>query len=148
MIAHELGHVQHRDGLHRIIQTGSTSFLIGLLFGDIAGGGAIIFVVAARAERIATRAPASATPTALRSKAMTNLGRARPRPLGELLVRVTDLGGKPVEGLHHHRQPSAQQGPARPHEPGRRDRGISGAPILTDAEWQALKSICVKGSKV
>ena len=32
-----------RDGLRRMIQTGGTSFLIGLLFGDVTGGGAMVF---------------------------------------------------------------------------------------------------------
>src|SRR5690606_16653484 len=34
VIAHELGHVHRRDGLRRLIETGGTSFLFGLLFGD------------------------------------------------------------------------------------------------------------------
>ena len=44
VLAHELGHVQHRDSLRKIIQTGGTSFLIGLLFGDVTGGGAMVFI--------------------------------------------------------------------------------------------------------
>ena len=44
ILAHELGHVQHRDGMRRLIQTGGTSFLFGLLFGDVTGAGAVIFV--------------------------------------------------------------------------------------------------------
>jgi Zn-dependent protease with chaperone function len=43
VLAHELGHAHHRDGLRKIIQTGGSSFLIGLLFGDVMGGGAVLF---------------------------------------------------------------------------------------------------------
>ncbi|WP_163071438.1 M48 family metalloprotease, partial [Acinetobacter baumannii] len=37
VLAHELGHVKNRDGLRNMIYNGGTSFLIGLLFGDITG---------------------------------------------------------------------------------------------------------------
>ena len=43
MIGHELGHVAHRDHLRAMIYNGGTSFLIGLLFGDVTGAGAAIF---------------------------------------------------------------------------------------------------------
>ena len=37
VLAHELGHVRHRDGTRNLIYNGGTSFLIGLLFGDVTG---------------------------------------------------------------------------------------------------------------
>jgi hypothetical protein len=43
VLAHELGHLRHRDGTRNLIYNGGTSFLIGLLFGDITGSGAMIF---------------------------------------------------------------------------------------------------------
>ena len=42
VLSHELGHVAHRDGLRRLIRDGGTSFLVGLMFGDIAGSGAVL----------------------------------------------------------------------------------------------------------
>ena len=43
MIAHELGHAHHRHNMRTLIYNGGTSFLIGLLLGDITGGSAVIF---------------------------------------------------------------------------------------------------------
>ena len=43
VLAHELGHLRHRDGTRNLIYNGGTSFLIGLLFGDVTGSGAVIF---------------------------------------------------------------------------------------------------------
>src|SRR5436309_5371574 len=43
VLAHELGHLKHRDNMRGLIYNGGTSFLIGLLFGDITGSGALIF---------------------------------------------------------------------------------------------------------
>ena len=40
VLAHELGHLQHRDNTRNLIYNGGTSFLIGLLFGDVTGSGA------------------------------------------------------------------------------------------------------------
>ena len=52
VLAHELGHVHHRDGLRRLIQTGGTSFLIGLLFGDVTGGSAVVFAGTLAVRRV------------------------------------------------------------------------------------------------
>src|SRR6185369_3292816 len=35
ILAHEMGNVKHRDNIRNLIYNGGTSFLIGLLFGDI-----------------------------------------------------------------------------------------------------------------
>ncbi|MBL8589223.1 MAG: M48 family metallopeptidase, partial [Methylobacteriaceae bacterium] len=44
VLAHEIGHVAHRDGMRRMIQAGGASFLIGLLFGDVAGAGVVLTI--------------------------------------------------------------------------------------------------------
>ncbi len=134
VIAHELGHAQHRDGLRRIIQTGGSSFLFGLLFGDLMGGGAVLFaarsiVDASYSREAETRADDFAI------GAMQGLGRS-PRPLGELLVRMTGGGrfstiidSHPVSAERLDRMKAAE-------------KAANGAPILSDAQWRALKEIC------
>ena len=47
VIAHEIGHVAHRDGTRSILQTAGLSFLFGMLLGDFVGGSAV--VIGARA---------------------------------------------------------------------------------------------------
>ena len=47
VIAHEIGHVAHRDGTRSILQSAGLSFLFGMLLGDFVGGGAV--VIGARA---------------------------------------------------------------------------------------------------
>ncbi len=41
VLAHELGHVAERHAMERIIQASSTSFLIGLMLGDVFGGAVV-----------------------------------------------------------------------------------------------------------
>lgn len=42
VLAHEIGHVRLRHGLRSVIQAGGLGFLLGTVFGDFAGGTAII----------------------------------------------------------------------------------------------------------
>jgi Zn-dependent protease with chaperone function len=42
VIAHEIGHVAHRDGTRSILQGAGLSFLFGMLLGDFTGGGVVV----------------------------------------------------------------------------------------------------------
>jgi Zn-dependent protease with chaperone function len=139
VLAHELGHAHNRDGLRKIIQTGGSSFLIGLLFGDIMGGGAVLFAArsvidASYSREAETRADGFAI------TAMNGLGRS-PRPLGEFLVRIT--GNSRISTVIDSHPLSAD----RLDRMKKEDHGTPGSPILSAAEWQALRNICVDPNK-
>jgi len=136
VLAHELGHLKHRDNMRELIYNGGTSFLIGLLFGDVTGSSALIFasrsVVTASYSR---DAESNADSTAI--EVMHKLGRS-PKPMGELLYRVTGKeGGHGLSILSGH--PLTEDRLGRMTD---EDRPASGRPLLTDKEWAALKSIC------
>jgi Zn-dependent protease with chaperone function len=136
VIAHEIGHAHNRDGLRNLIRTGGTSFLIGLLFGDITGSGAVIFASRALLDASHSReAETGADDYAV--AAMTKLGRS-PVPMGELLVRVTRRKGS---GTIIDSHPVSAQRLERFRQS---DRPVAGEPILDDEEWRALKQICSK----
>jgi Zn-dependent protease with chaperone function len=40
VIAHEIGHIAHRDGVRAVMQAAGLSFLFGMLIGDFSGSGA------------------------------------------------------------------------------------------------------------
>lgn len=42
VIAHEIGHVAHRDGTRSLLQAAGLSFLFGMLLGDFTGGGVVV----------------------------------------------------------------------------------------------------------
>ena len=42
VIAHEMGHVVHRDGTRAVLQSAGLSFLFGMMLGDFVGGGAVV----------------------------------------------------------------------------------------------------------
>ena len=55
VLAHEIGHVAHRDGTRTVLQTAGLSFLFGMMLGDFVGGGAV--VIAARTVLKSSVAP-------------------------------------------------------------------------------------------
>lgn len=134
VLAHELGHAHNRDGLRKMIQTGGSSFLIGLLFGDVMGGGAVLFAARSIIDASYSRdAETRADDFAIHG--MHALGRS-PEPLGELLVRMT--GGSRVATIIDSHPVSAE----RLERMKKDKRPVTGEPILTDREWKALKDIC------
>ncbi len=135
VLAHELGHLKHRDSMRGLIRDGSTSFLIGLLFGDITGSSALIFgsrtlVTSSHSREAETNADGFAIDV------MHRLGRPA-KPTGELLLRVTGKEGKGLSIISSH--PLSEDRLARM---TREDPPASGPPLLTSEEWRSLKSIC------
>ncbi|MGA3062002.1 MAG: M48 family metallopeptidase [Methylocystis sp.] len=136
VLAHELGHLQHRDHLCRMIADGGGAYLIGLLFGHVTGGGALIYasktlLFAAHSRESEAAADAFAAAT------LAKLGRPA-KPMGELLLRIT---GPEADGataiLHDH--PLSQE---RLDYLAARDKGATGPALLGAEEWAALKTIC------
>jgi Zn-dependent protease with chaperone function len=140
VLAHELGHVQHRDSLRKIIQTGGTSFLIGLLFGDVTGGSAVLFVGRSLFDASYSREQERAADD-FAIDVMHKLKRS-PKPLGEILVRVTGSEGKNSSLTLLSSHPLSEDRLALMSK----DAGPTGGQeLLSAAEWKALKNICGSG---
>jgi Zn-dependent protease with chaperone function len=142
VIAHELGHVKNRDGLRNLIYNGGTSFLIGLLFGDVTGSSAIIFASREMFQASHSRdAERNADKTTI--EVMRKLGRS-PKPMGEFLLRVTGKEkGKGLALISSH--PLSEDRLARMSE---QDAPPSAPELLTADEWKSLKAICKTNGKV
>ncbi|WP_315759499.1 MULTISPECIES: M48 family metallopeptidase [unclassified Bradyrhizobium] len=136
VLAHELGHLKHRDNLRQLIHNGGSSFLIGLLFGDVTGAGAAIFASRAMINASYSR-EAEAAADGFAIDVMHKLGRPT-RPMGELLFRITgkEDGKRPSLWASH---PLSEDRLARMRA---EDRPPSGPPLLSPEEWRALKGIC------
>lgn len=140
ILAHELGHLKHHDNMRGLIYNGGTSFLIGLLFGDVTGSSAVIFASRSLVEASYSREAETAADT-FAIEIMHALGRS-PKPAAELMFRITGKeGGSGLTNiLASH--PLTEDRLARM---TKEDRPVSGPPLLTDKEWQALKGICGGG---
>jgi Zn-dependent protease with chaperone function len=142
VLAHELGHVRHRDSTRNLIYNGGTSFLIGLLFGDITGSGALIFASRSMVTASYSR-EAEQNADTFSIDVMHKLGRS-PKPMGELLFRVTGKqGDQTLSFISNH--PLTEDRLKRMSD---EDRPPTGPPLLTADEWASLKAICHAGEKV
>jgi Zn-dependent protease with chaperone function len=141
VLAHEIGHVAHRDGLRKLIQAGGTSYLLGLLLGDVTGGGAIVVVSRYLVDSAYSR-EAEVAADNFAGRTMKALGRPA-HPMALLLKRIEGEGegegndsGIPAFLSTHpvtdqRLKALEKQVPSHP-----------GAPLLTDEQWRALKEIC------
>jgi Zn-dependent protease with chaperone function len=136
VLAHELGHVQHRDGMRRLIQTGGTSFLLGLLFGDVTGAGAVIFAGRSMLNASYSR-EAERGADAFAIKVMHKLGRS-PMHYGNLMFRVTGAqADNSLTILANH--PLTEE---RLAEMKKADRAATGPELLSVGQWSDFKNIC------
>ncbi len=136
VIAHEMGHVSHRDQTRLMIQNGGASFLIGLLFGDVTGSTAVIFTTRTLFEASYSR-EAEENADAFAIQTMHTLGRS-PKPMGDLLFRITGAQGNRMVGiLASHPLTEERRALMR-----REDQPATGHEILSAAEWRALKAVC------
>lgn len=141
VLAHELGHHKNRDNMRGLIRDGGTSFLVGLLFGDITGSSALIFASRSLVTSSHSR-EAEQDADGFSIDIMHKLGRPT-KPMGELLVRVTGKEGKGLSIISSH--PLSEDRLARM---TRENRPATKPPLLTPEEWRSLKSICDSGGKI
>jgi Zn-dependent protease with chaperone function len=136
ILAHEFGHLRHRDNMRSLIYDGGTSFLIGLLFGDITGSGALIFASRSLVTASYSR-EAEQNADSFAIEVMHRLGRS-PKPMGELMFRVTGKeGDHSLSILAGH--PLTEDRLARM---SKEDQPPTGPSLLTAAEWASLKAVC------
>jgi predicted Zn-dependent protease len=135
VIAHEIGHVAHRDGTRTVLQAAGLSVLFGMLLGDFVGGGAVVL--------------------AAKTILQTSYGReveAAADGYGVTLMRTIDGDARALGRILSRIAGGTHPGPRilRDH-PETRDRVVAieamagtGAtkPLLDKSEWAALKTIC------
>lgn len=138
VLAHEMGHVAHRDGMRRLLQSSSSSFLIGLLFGDVFGGSVLITLGQTLVNSAYSREQEAAA-DAFAADLFLRIGQS-PKPLGTFLARITK--GDKTNGfpfLQSHPLSADRLAALSTKEPANPSQ-----PLLSDVEWRALKAICPK----
>jgi Zn-dependent protease with chaperone function len=150
VIAHEVGHIAHRDGVRAVIQAAGLSFLFGMLIGDFSGGGAAVLAMRTVLQSSYSR-ETEADADAYGAGLMRKLDRD-PRALGNILMRIAGTPGPMAKILLSHpearERAAAIAGPVRAVATasladGTGGSGASAGPgLLSAAEWAALKRIC------
>ncbi len=135
VIAHEMGHVVHRDGTRAVLESAGLSFLFGMMLGDFVGGGAV--VIAAKTVLSSSYSRHAEAAADAYSVELMQKVEADPKALAAILSRIASAKEEGFELLRDHPDTKA------------RIAAISKAtiedtprPLLTATEWKALKAIC------
>ena len=135
VLAHEIGHVAHRDGTRAVLQGAGLSFMFGMLLGDFVGGGAVVLAAKSVLKSSYSRdveAAADVYGVGLMQKAGGN-GAA-------LAAILTRIGGATEPGrkiLRDHPDTKARVAVIE-----RLAHGMAAQAMLSPAEWSALRGIC------
>jgi Zn-dependent protease with chaperone function len=136
VIAHEIGHVRHRDGMRAVLQGAGLSFLFGMMLGDFVGGGAVVVAAKTLLQSAYSRSVESAADR-FGVEVMLKLG-ADARALGRFLLRIAGDGPKTFGILLDHPTARERADAINAMAPPQ-SRGVT---LLDPAEWAALKRIC------
>jgi Zn-dependent protease with chaperone function len=135
VLAHEVGHVAHRDGTRSVLQGAGLSFLFGMLLGDFVGGGAVIIAARVLLQSSYTRDVETAA-DGYSVELMGGIG-GDPRALGTILMRIAGSTHPGMKILLDHPETEkrieainalAKTGPTHP--------------LLSPEEWSNIKHIC------
>jgi predicted Zn-dependent protease len=135
VVAHEIGHVSHRDGTRTALESAGLSLLFGTLIGDFTGGSALVLASRTMLQSAYSRdveAAADAYSVTLMSKAGGD-----PRALGVILARIGGATEPGMKILLDHPETKARVAAINASA-----GSASGAPMLTTEEWAILKRIC------
>lgn len=135
VIAHEIGHVAHRDGTKAVLHAGGLSFLFGMLLGDFVGGGAV--VVAARTVLQSSYSRAAEAAADLYGAQLMEKAGGDPRALGVMLGKIGGATEPGMKILLDHPETAARIA-AIDKIAGKRPA----APLLSPDEWTAVTRIC------
>jgi len=136
VIAHEIGHVAHRDGMRAVLQGAGLSFLFGMMLGDFVGGGAVVLAARTILESAYSRNVENAADR-FGVQVMLALG-ADARALGRFLQRISGDEASTFSILLDHptaRERAAAINAIAPPQ----SRGVT---LLDPGEWAALKRVC------
>ena len=135
IIAHEIGHVAHRDGMRSLLQSAGLSFLFGMLLGDFVGGSAVVIGARAVLSSSYTREVESAADRY--AVELMNRAGGDQRALAVVLNRIAGAIHPGMAILRDHPDTQARVKLIN-------DLATASAPqsLLEPSEWAALKRIC------
>ena len=131
VLAHEIGHVAHRDGTRTVLQAAGLSFLFGMMLGDFVGGGAVV-IAAKTVVRSSYSRRVEASADIYSVVLMRKVG-GDPRALAAILERVTADKDEGIKILADHPDTKDRiiainaHGAQGRHDAAARRRGLGGA---------------------
>jgi Zn-dependent protease with chaperone function len=137
VIAHEIGHVAHRDGTRSLLEAAGLSFLFGMLLGDFTVGGLVVIAAKTVVQSAYSREVESAADL-YGVRLMAGAG-GDPRALATILDRIAGKIEPGSQILADH--PQTQKRVAAINAAADK-LAVAAGPLLKPAEWTVLKGIC------
>jgi Zn-dependent protease with chaperone function len=137
VIAHEIGHVAHRDGTKSVLRGGGLSLLFGMLLGDFVGGGAVVLAARTVLQSSYSREVESAADRY--GAELMNKAGGNARALAIMLGKIGGATEPGMKILLDHPQTEARVAAINKIASPR-----PASPFLDAAGWAALKRICVE----
>jgi hypothetical protein len=139
VLAHEIGHVAARDPIRIALRSAGSLGVLGLLFGDFAGGAVVLFLV----EQMIKADYSREAEAAADAYGITLLQRANvdPGALGDLFQKLLDKFGD-ASGIAAHFMSHPALGDRIATSRAAGDAMGVTDPVIPDKSWAALKAIC------
>ena len=139
VLAHEIGHVVSSDPTRHALRSAGSIGILGLLFGDFAGGAAVLFL----AERLISAQYSQAAETGADAFAHEVLAEARINPgaLGDMFEAMRAKHGD-ADGVVAHFLTHPALGERIEAARAEVVAGVDYTPSMSDADWAALQAIC------
>ncbi|MGJ8547075.1 MAG: M48 family metallopeptidase [Sulfitobacter sp.] len=139
VLAHEIGHVAHRDPTRHAMRSAGSIGVLGLIFGDFAGGTAVLFLANQLiAAKYSQEAETGADVFAYSALEQANVS---PAALGDMFERFREKYGD-TEGIEAHFISHPTLGTRIQNAQDAARAGADYGPIVTAQEWQALQEVC------
>jgi predicted Zn-dependent protease len=135
VIAHEIGHIAHRDGTKAMLQGAGLSFLFGMLLGDFVGGGAVVLAAKTILQSSYTREAETAADTY--GAQLVNKAGGDARALATILDKIGGATEPGMKILMDHPETKARVAAINRLAAQQPPTAFLGAD-----EWSALKRIC------
>lgn len=139
VFAHEIGHVVSRDPTRHALRSAGSLGVLGLLFGDFAGGAAVL-LMAERLIEASYSQEAEAQADVFAHDVLTKAEIA-PSALATMFERFQELGGDADPFVSHFLSHPSLGDRVQAARDATSD-GFDAVPILTAEEWRALQNIC------
>lgn len=139
VFAHEIGHVVSRDPTRHALRSAGSLGVLGLIFGDFAGG-AVVLLLAERLIEAQYSQDAESQADAFAHTVLLD-ARIAPSALATMFDRFRALGGDAGPFVSHflsHPSLGDRIQAARDATPA----GFEAVPVLSAQEWRALQNIC------
>jgi predicted Zn-dependent protease len=137
VLAHEIGHVEARDATRNALRAAGSAGLLSMVMGDVTGGAAAVFLGERVMQASYTReAEIKADLFALQ---LLNGANVSSRGMAEFFAALAE-GGSPALPVYLSSHP-VSAGRAV-HAEANATRQSNTAPVISDAQWAALRRIC------